>query len=42
MSSLPRLERQRKDFLKSISNSDITLSFLLIWNWNDEYNDALS
>ena len=28
---------QQKDFLKSISNSRITLSFLFIWNWNDEY-----
>ena len=28
MSTLPRLERQRSDFLKSISNSGITLSYL--------------
>ena len=35
-----RLERQQKDFLKSTSNSHITLSFLFIWNWNDqERND---
>ena len=32
-----RLERQQKDFLKSTSNSHITLSFLFIWNWNDTY-----
>ena len=29
---LLRLERQQKDFLKSTSNSHITLSFLFIWN----------
>ena len=28
---------QQKDFLKSISNAHITLSFLFIWNWNDEH-----
>ena len=32
MSPLLRLERQQKDFLKSISNSHIRLSFLLIRN----------
>ena len=32
MLSLPRLKLQQKYFLKSISNSHITLSFLLIWN----------
>ena len=31
MSSLLRLNVQQKDFLKSISNSHITLSFLFIW-----------
>ena len=30
------------DFLKSISNSHISLSFLLIWNWNDKYFYSLS
>ena len=29
---LLRLERQQKDFLKSIWNLHITLSFLFIWN----------
>ena len=27
----------RKDFLKSMSKSFISLSFLLIWNWNNKY-----
>ena len=27
----------KKDFRTSISNSHISLSFLLIWNWRDEY-----
>ena len=31
MSSLLRLKPQQKDFLKSVSNSHITLSFLFIW-----------
>ena len=31
MSSLLRLKPQQKEFLKSISNSHITLSFLWIW-----------
>ena len=35
-----RLERQQKDFLKSTSNSHITLSFLFIWNWDDIYVHA--
>ena len=35
-----RLERQEKDFLKSTSNSHVTLSFLFIWNWNDIYVHA--
>ena len=34
MSSLLRLESNIKDFLKSISNSHISLSFSLIWNWS--------
>ena len=34
MSSLLRLEREQKD-------SDITPSFLFIWNWNDKYVHAL-
>ena len=33
MSSLLRLKPQQKEFLKFISNSHITLSFLWIWNW---------
>ena len=34
MSSLLRLKHgNKKDFLKSISNTHISLSFLLIWNW---------
>ena len=32
-----RLELKQKDFLKTISNSLITLSFWFIWNWNDKY-----
>ena len=28
---------QTKKFVKSISNSQISLSFSLIWNWNDKY-----
>ena len=35
-----RLERQEKDFLKSTSKSQITLSFLFIWNLNDIYVHA--
>ena len=34
-SSLLTLESQQKDFLKSISNSHISLPILFIWNWND-------
>ena len=30
-----------KKFFKSISNSHISLSFLLIWKWNDEYVHTL-
>ena len=37
MSLLPRLKPQQKDFLKSNSNSHITLSSLFIWNWNNEH-----
>ena len=32
MLSLHRLERKQKEFFKSISNSHISLCFLLIWN----------
>ena len=32
---LPRLEGKQKKFLKFVSNAHISLSFLLIWNWND-------
>ena len=28
---------QTKQFFKFISNAHISLSFLLIWNWNDKY-----
>ena len=34
MSWLLRLEQQKKDFLKSITNSHICLSFLFVWNRN--------
>ena len=27
----------KKDFLKAFLNSHTSLSFLLIWNWNDKY-----
>ena len=36
------LATQAIDFLKSISNSHISLSLLLIWNWNDKYFYSLS
>ena len=35
------LERQQKDFLKSISNSHITLASLFIWNGNDKFVNTL-
>ena len=38
--SLLRLERKQKNY-SSISNSHISLSFLLIWNWNDRYVHTL-
>ena len=41
MLSLRRLERKQKKIFKSISNSDNSLSFLLIWNWNDKYLHTL-
>ena len=41
MSSLLRLKPQLKDFLKSISNSHIILSFLFICNCNDETNTLI-
>ena len=36
-----RVGLKQKDFLKSISNSLITLSMWFIWNWNDEYVHTL-
>ena len=41
MSSSLKLERKQKKFFKSISNSRISLSFLLICSWNDNYVHAL-
>ena len=41
MLSLLILERQQKDFLKSISNSHITLGSLFIWNGNDKFVHTL-
>ena len=41
MLSLLRLERKQKKYFKSISNSHISLSFLLVWNWNDKYVHTL-
>ena len=38
---LPRLERKNKKIIQSISNLHISLSFLLIWNWNDKYVHTL-
>ena len=35
------IRAQTKKFLKSISNSHISLSFSLIWNWNDNYVHTL-
>ena len=32
---------QTKKLFKAISNSHISLSFLLIWNWNDKYVHTL-
>ena len=40
MSSLLRLKPPEKDFFNTISNSHITLSFLFMWNWNDEQTDT--
>ena len=40
MLSLFRLERKQKN-IQAISNSHISLSFLLIWNWNDKYVHTL-
>ena len=36
LASLLRLGCQQKDFLKSSSNSNISLSFSLIWSWNNK------
>ena len=41
MLSLFRLERKQKKYFKSISNSHISLSFLLVRNWNDKYVHTL-
>ena len=46
MLSLPRSDRkqqqqQQQQQIKSFSNSHISLSFLLIWNWNDKYVNTL-
>ena len=41
MLSLLILERQQKDFLKSISNSHITLASLFIWIGNDKFVHTL-
>ena len=42
MSLLLRLDRQqKKEFWKSISNSHISLSFLLFWNRNNKYIHTL-
>ena len=30
-------KERKKDFLKAFLNSHTSLSFLLIWNWNDKY-----
>ena len=35
MLTLLRLKCKQKKFLKFVSNSHISLSFLLIWNWDD-------
>ena len=35
------IRAQTKKSFKSISNSHISLSFLLIWNWNDKYVHTL-
>ena len=40
LSLLLTLERQQKRFLKPISNSHISLSFLFIWKGNDKYVHA--
>ena len=41
MSSLLRLERKQKSVFKYILNSHISVSFLFIWNWNDNYVHTL-
>ena len=38
---LLRLQRRQKQFLTFVSNSHISFSFLLIWNWNDKYVHTL-
>ena len=43
---MAEIKTATKDFLKAISNSHVTLSFLsreefvYIWNWNDEHIDT--
>ena len=36
------IRAQTKKFFESIYNSYISLSFLLIWNWNDKYVDTIT
>ena len=38
---ITQIRAQTKKLFKSISNSHISLSFLLIWNWNDKYVHTL-
>ena len=37
-----RLKRKQKDFSTSISNSQVSLTFFFILNWNDQYVYTLS
>ena len=41
MLSLPRSWERRQKIIQSISNSHVFLSYLLIWNWNDQYVHTL-
>ena len=41
MLSLLTLERKQTNSSNPFSNSHISLSFLLIWNWNDKYLHTL-
>ena len=38
---ITQIGAQTNEFFKSISNSHISLSFLLVWNWNDKYVHTL-